>query len=178
ANVPGVTEVKVYAGTKVIKTFKSKAAAVDVDADDYYKFRYRASGAGTAKYKAVATTIKDKKDTATSKVVKPAANKATLAYSSKLTDYKHADTVITSLSYSGGKLVVKGKTVNPYPMAVKYSRSVQIIHILNSQRLSSDKQMNFAKGFKSFTLTFKTEKVIDLKDRHDYLVGSQPPVFA
>lgn len=177
ADVKGVTQVKVYAGTKVIKTFKSRDGLTR-DADSYYKFRYVKSGAGTAKYKAVATTIAKPTDTATSKVVKPAANKATLAYSSKLTDYKHPDTVITSLSYSGGKLVVKGKTVNPYPMALKYSRSVQIIHTLNNQRLSSDKQMTFAKGFKSFTLKFSTKRVIDLNDRHDYLVGSQPPVFA
>ncbi|MGN0039087.1 MAG: hypothetical protein ACI36Y_08155 [Coriobacteriales bacterium] len=177
ADVSGVTQVKVYAGSKVIKTFKSRGGLTR-DADSYYKFRYVKSGAGTAKYKAVATTIAKPTDTATSKVVKPAANKATLAYSKKLTDYKHADTVITSLSYSGGKLVVKGKTVNPCPMALTYSRSVQIIHNLNNQRLSSDKQMTFAKGFKSFTLKFSTKKVIDLNDRHDYLVGSQPPVFA
>ena len=178
ANVKDVTQIKVYAGSKLIKSFKSKSGAVKMDADGYYKFRYAKSGAGTAKYSAVATTVAKPSDTATSATVKPAANKATLKVSKKLADYSKATTIISSLSYSGGKLVVKGYTVNPYPAALNGARSVEIVHTLNNQRISSYKNMSFSKGFKAFTLKFSTKKVIDLKDRHDYLVGSQPPVFA
>lgn len=178
ADVKGVTQVKVYAGTKVIKTFTSRGGLTR-DADGYYKFRYTKSGAGTAKYKAVATTIAKPSDTATSASVKPAANKATLKVSKKLSDYSKATTVISSLSYSGGKLVVKGYTVNPYGMKLpNFARSIYIVHNYNNTQINDRKMMAFPAGMKSFTLKYTTKAVIDLNDRQDYLVGSQPPVFA
>ncbi|MGN0078740.1 MAG: hypothetical protein ACI36V_08140 [Coriobacteriales bacterium] len=179
ADVSGVTKIDVLANGKTIKSFKSKSGAVKLDADGYYKFRYAKTNAGTAKYSAVATTIAKPSDTATSASVKPAANKATLKVSKKISDYRTAATVISSLSYSGGKLVVKGYTVNPYGMTVpNMARTVNISHNTFSQQYEDRKMMSFAKGFKSFTLKIKTKKVIDLRDNQDYLVDNKPPVFA
>ena len=165
ADVTGLTQIDVYAGSKKIKSFVSRKESSDVILNgDVYSFTYSAKGAGTAKYYVKLTTVGNKNDNIKSATVKPGANVLKV----KPKAVSGIGVQVTKLSYSGSKLVIQGKLVNKMGAAIPYMVNIVVYSRANGGMVASVmKQVTFPKGTKSFKYVVKAKRIIDLTNPDD-----------
>ena len=165
ADVTGLTQIDVYAGSKKIKSFVSRKESSGVILNgDVYSFTYSAKGAGTAKYYVKLTTVGNKNDSIKSATVKPGANVLKV----KPKAVSGIGVQVTKLSYSGSKLVIEGKRVNKMGAAIPYMVNIVVYSRANGGMVASVmKQVTFPKGTKSFKYVVKAKRIIDLTNPDD-----------
>ena len=157
--VTGRTRIVLYQGKKKVKTWTSNAQV------PVRVWTGKTKAAVKAKYKVVATTIGNSKDTITSKTVKAKANVLKLAKKPKLKNYSKysANFVATKLYYKGKKLVVVGYTVNTFGVKQQYPLTAQISIPSKQIAYYSNWQYKYSKGVKKVTLKLKAKKVVNLR---------------